>query len=439
MSAAPRDGSIGSDRNARTPGPMNSTVIRTTNSGWSSANATTFWIMPAAPGLRVRERLEELFEQQAPRGHHALTRLQTSLDRHDAVPLAADADFGAAVASGRFLYEHHVRVALQDHGCHRNDRPLRLRPGGVHGHQHLRLEQPPWVCDGAAHLHSARARVYFTGHQHHSAAKHAIRPCRSAHRQPRARLHSAHIALGKVELDPQLRRVADDEQRREQRRRVGEHLIGANFLTGTQVALDYDAAQRRLQREHLIGGGRVDAVQRQACLGPLLLCARATSAWAASTSFCATTPCRSRSASRASVRSASARSVAARRASACAWPKSGDAIVVRTSPGRTGCPASTATLTTRPANGEKIRTVTSSFHTMRPLSLTGWGTAGAAAVADSDASWGLPSGRITRGPSTRAFAVESPTSRAAALLFRQPARATASSGPRAVAWTRVME
>src|SRR2546427_7678979 len=43
-------------------------------------------------------------------GHHALSRLQTGLDRHDAVPLGADADFGAAVAPGRFLDEHYVRV-----------------------------------------------------------------------------------------------------------------------------------------------------------------------------------------------------------------------------------------------------------------------------------------------------------------------------------------
>ena len=164
-----------------------------------------------------------------------------------------------------------MRVALQEHGRRGNDRPLRLRPGGVHRHQHLRLEQPLWVCDRAAHLHGARARVHFTGHQHHSAAEYAIGPCRRAHRQPRARLHNAHIALRKVERDPQLRRVADHEQRREQRRRVGEHLIGANFLTGTEVALDHDAAQRRLQREHLVDRRRVDAVERQASLGPLLL------------------------------------------------------------------------------------------------------------------------------------------------------------------------
>src|SRR2546426_11373053 len=98
MSETSGKASIGNERNARTPAPINSTVISARNSGWSSANATTFWIMPAALGLRVRQRLEELFEQQAPRGHHALSRLQTGLDRHDAVPLG---EIGRASCRGR--------------------------------------------------------------------------------------------------------------------------------------------------------------------------------------------------------------------------------------------------------------------------------------------------------------------------------------------------
>src|SRR2546427_12716851 len=101
MSETSGKASIGNERNARTPAPINSTVISARNSGWASANATTFWIMPAALGLRVGQRLEELFEQQAPPGHHALSRLQTGFDRPAPVPPGADAAFGAAVAPRR--------------------------------------------------------------------------------------------------------------------------------------------------------------------------------------------------------------------------------------------------------------------------------------------------------------------------------------------------
>src|SRR2546428_8230065 len=95
MSETSGNASMGSERNARTPVPTNSTVIRTRNSGWCSANATILWIMRATAGryarqLRVRQRLEELLEEQTSRRDHMDTQLQSFRNRYQAVPLDAD-------------------------------------------------------------------------------------------------------------------------------------------------------------------------------------------------------------------------------------------------------------------------------------------------------------------------------------------------------------
>jgi hypothetical protein len=57
-----------------------------------------------------------------------------------------------------------------------------------------------------------------------------------------ARLEVGEVRLGGVELQPELRRVADDEEGREQVRRVGQHLVartswpGLMFLSTTTPA-----------------------------------------------------------------------------------------------------------------------------------------------------------------------------------------------------------
>ncbi len=121
---------------------------------------------------------------------------------------------------------------------------------------------------------------------------------------------------------------------------------------------------------------------------------------AASTSFCAAAPCASNSRRRVRLRSASFKSPSAFRASACACPKSGDSTSASAPFFSTACPMSAMIFRTRPANGVKTRTVTSSFQMSRPDSWLLMGARNSTGASSSDVNCGESAGNEIFSPAT---------------------------------------
>ena len=113
----------------------------------------------------------------------------------------------------------------------------------------------------AADDHRPGRRVHFLADLLDGAVEHAVRERPGMDPQGEPGLERRQVGLGHIELDPEQRRIAHHKKRGEQVRRVCQHLVVADLLSGIDVALHHDARDRRTQDERLARLGLAPAVE----------------------------------------------------------------------------------------------------------------------------------------------------------------------------------